>query len=65
MSKGYIVYPQGDFDGNAFCVDADSAQEAAYVGWAEHNWSISCVICVLPFEQEKRFLLTVEVDNDI
>lgn len=64
MSKGYIVYPEGEFDGNAFCVDADSAQEAAYAGWQEHNWNVAVTVCVLPFEGEKKFRLTIEVDND-
>jgi hypothetical protein len=64
MSKGYIVYPEGEFDGNAFCVDADSAQEAAYVGWQDHGWAITCTVCVLPFQDEIPFRLTVEVDND-
>jgi hypothetical protein len=64
MSKGYIVYPEGDFDGNAFCVDAESEEEAAYLGWSEHDWNFTVTVCVVPFEDEKRFRLAIEVDDE-
>ena len=64
MSGAYIVYPQGDFDGNAIVVDADSAEEAAYMGWNDNKWNLSCTVCVLPFQDDIQFRLVVEVDND-
>jgi len=61
MSKAFIVYPQGDFDGAAFVVDAESPEEAAELGWSDRDWSMHCTICVLPFEPDKelQFRLTV------
>jgi len=69
MSKqGYIVFPEGDFDGKATIVDADSPEEAAQSCFDDGgngpfalDLDMNSRVCVVPFDVQV-FCLKVVVD---
>lgn len=70
MSGGYVVFPEGDFDGNAIVVDADSPEDAARAFFEDgcngpfgSELDLSDRVCVLPFQDVQVFVLKIEVDK--
>lgn len=68
MSKCFVVYPEGDFDGNAVLIEAETPEEAALAYFQDGNdgpfsceLNLRATVCVLPFVEVKEYRLKVEV----
>ena len=60
-TKGFIVYPEGDFDNCAVIIDAEDAETAAAIAFERVDFKNNRLLLVVPFEDIRTFERQVNI----